>query len=346
MKQVHIYYFSGTGNARHVAEWMHSEAHTAGLNSQVVNVSQNRMASEMIPDTMLGFISPTHGFNYPPLMIYFLLRMPATKAHQPVFLMNTRAGMKIGSLFLPGLSGIALWLAAFILWTKGYRIMGMRSVDMPSNWISLHPGYGPKTVSAIFARCEKKTRTFAQKIYSGKKVYRAALDIVQDALISPIAIAYFLIGRFVLSKTLYASRACNHCGKCIRECPVKAIYEVAGRPYWSFRCESCMRCMNNCPKRAIEAGHGMFAAIMVLVYTLVISTFYHYLPVSKWGIFNSESLLDKLARFTLESFIVFFFLVLCYRIIHHLRRYRWIDAMITYTSLTKLKFWRRYKAPE
>ena len=346
MKQIHIYYFSGTGNARMVARWMNEEAQNAGLESRVINVSQNRIAREMTPDTMLGFISPTHGFNYPPLMIYFLLRMPTTKEHQPVFLMNTRAGMKFGPLYIPGLSGIALWLAAFILWTKGYHVAGMRSIDMPSNWISLHPGYGPKTIVAIVARCEKKTRHFARQIYSGKKIYRAACDIVQDALISPIAIAYFLVGRFILSKTLYASRACNRCGKCIKECPVKAIYEVADRPYWSFRCESCMRCINNCPQRAIEAGHGMFAAIMVLVYTFVISAFYRYFPVSKWGIFNSDSFLDKLARFTLESFIVLVFLVFCYRLIHHLRRYRWIDAMITYTSLTKLKFWRRYKAPE
>ncbi len=345
MKNLQIYYFSGTGNARNVARWMDEEATSKGIHSEMISVSQNRLAREMSTETMVGFISPTHGFNYPPLMLNFIIRFPHSLGRQSVFLMNTRAGMKIGNFYIPGLSGLALWLSALILWMKGYRIVGLRSVDLPSNWISLHPGYGPKTVSAMYMRCDKKIRQFAQQIFSGKKVYRAIYDIVQDLLVSPIAVIYFMIGRFILSKTLVASRDCNKCGICVKDCPVKAIYLVDGRPYWSFRCESCMKCMNSCPKRAIQAVHGMFTAILMLVNTLVIGTFYRHFPVSEWGIPGGDSFSVKLIRITVEGFLFFFFLVISYRLVHWLRRFRWFDALIIYTSLTKFRFWRRYKAP-
>jgi hypothetical protein len=57
--------------------------------------------------------------------------------------MNTRAGVKLGQLFLPGLSGIALLLAAVVLMAKGYSIAGMRPIDMPSNWLRFTRACGP-----------------------------------------------------------------------------------------------------------------------------------------------------------------------------------------------------------
>ncbi len=45
------------------------------------------------PESLVVFVSPIHGFNYPPVMVNFLLRFP--KGKNPVVLMNTRAGMLI-----------------------------------------------------------------------------------------------------------------------------------------------------------------------------------------------------------------------------------------------------------
>lgn len=45
----------------------------------------------------------------------------------------------------PGLSGLALILPALMLRLKGYRIKGLRPLDLPSNWISLHPGLRGKS---------------------------------------------------------------------------------------------------------------------------------------------------------------------------------------------------------
>ena len=87
---------------------------------------------------------PTHGFNAAPIMIRFIAGFPRGLGRE-VFLLNTRAGMKLSKIFLPGISGVALLLPAFILWIKGYRCIGFRPVDLPSNWIPLHPGIEEKS---------------------------------------------------------------------------------------------------------------------------------------------------------------------------------------------------------
>jgi hypothetical protein len=35
-----------------------------------------------------------------------------------------------------------------------------------------------------------------------------------------------------------------------------------------------------------------------------------------------------------------------YRMLHFLMRFRFFNSLITYTSLTRFKFWRRYFAPK
>jgi len=43
-------------------------------------------------DAMIGFISPTHGFNFPPIMLHFLLRFPRSNQNS-AFIVNTRGGL-------------------------------------------------------------------------------------------------------------------------------------------------------------------------------------------------------------------------------------------------------------
>ena len=225
-----IYYFSGTGNAEKVSRWMAGVFQKNGVNTEVIHIlKQRKPAALELPD-IIGFCSPTHGFNFPPAMMHFMLRFPASKG-KAVFIVNTRAGMKMGKLFLPGLSGMAQYFYALVFWLKGYKVVGMRPIDLPSNWISIHPGLKQKVVLSIMQRCKKISETFALRMLSGKKDFRALFDIIQDLLITPIAFAYYLVGRFVFAKSFYADRKCIQCDKCINECTIGAITKVDHRPF-------------------------------------------------------------------------------------------------------------------
>lgn len=340
-----IYYFTGTGNARRAAEWAAQQARNRGLNAQIRRIDDpdTMRNPSPDPDALLGFCGPTHGFNYPPIMVDFFRRFPRGK--NPVFLVNTRAGMKLGPLFTPGLGGVALYLAAFILWVKGYKIRGLRPLDLPSNWISLHPGIRAKVVDSIHLHCQKLIERFADDMIEGKRVWRGLWVLPLDMALIPIALGYYLVGRFFLAKTFIATRACNQCGLCEKECPVNAISMVDGRPYWAFRCESCMRCMNHCPQRAIETPHlmavvfwiGLFVFAPALIYKAVMNNFFPG--------FVPSPLLEELLSGYLTVPLSFVLLWLSYKLFHYLMRFRLFSALVAYTSFTHYKFWRRYKSP-
>jgi ferredoxin len=337
--QLIVYYFSGTGNSENVAYWLTNVAKENGMNTHTVNIGRtNRLAIEKPdPEAIIAFISPIHGFNYPPAMLHFIMRFP--KGGNTVLLMNTRAGMLIGKWITPGLTGVAFYLSAFILKLKGYSMKSMFPVDLPSNWISVHPGLNERTVKYLHERNQEKVYRFAQKVFSGGRDFRGVYEIVQDTLIAPISLGYYFMGRFMFAKTFFASADCNGCDLCIKACPVKAIRKVDGRPFWTFNCESCMHCMSNCPKKAIETGHGAILAFSLLFSFLLSGLFYKYFAQTFFDIEHT------FAGFIVESALFIALLAVWYRIIHFAMRFRFVERLIVYTSLTKYKFWgRRYKA--
>lgn len=333
-----IYYFSGTGNALHCAEWFSQEIVKNSSEAELVNIEklENRRVEDIGDCDLIGFCSPTHGFNYPPLMLNFIFNFPAGNG-QKIFLMNTRAGMKIGKYMIPGLSGVALLLAAIVLKMKGYRIAGMRSVDLPSNWTSFHWSLKDSKVDSLYDRREGEVRGFARKIVGGGRDLNSLKDIVQDLIIAPVSIGYYVIGRFLLSKTLIASRDCNSCNICIEKCPVSAIKEVDSRPYWTWKCESCMRCMNICPQRSIEAAHGFVVIFIVLFNILFIK------GLDNLMVYSGAS---GIVKTVLNNFLFIAGMFGGYAVLHRLMRFNWIERLVTGTSISRFRFWKRYKAPK
>ncbi len=342
--KIKIFCFSGTGNSRNVANWIKTKAESENTPTEIIDVGklEKRKVENIPKNTLMGFCSPTHGFNFPPIMMHFIFRFPRGKKN-PVFIINTRAGMKIGKLFVPGLSGIALWLAAIVLLLKGYKIIGLRSIDLPSNWISLHPGVKQSVVKSLFSRREKDTINFITKLLEGKKVYKALWDMAQDIIISPISVLYYLFGRFVFAKSFIASKDCTNCDLCINKCPIGAIKIVDNRCFWTYKCESCMQCMNKCPERAIETAHGFIIGLGFLVNSIFLVWLYNLLNLDKLIQLYIPGMLTGLFTTIFNTVIFFGILLFSYFIMHYLLRFRFIERFIVYTSFTKYKFWRRYK---
>lgn len=105
INQAMIYYFSGTGNARNVAHWIAEVATEKQIPVSMFDLA--KIDRKNIPpppqNAMLGFCGPTHGFNFPPVVMYFIFRFPKANGNK-VFLVNTRAGMKLSKLFLRDLA--------------------------------------------------------------------------------------------------------------------------------------------------------------------------------------------------------------------------------------------------
>jgi NAD-dependent dihydropyrimidine dehydrogenase PreA subunit len=129
---------------------------------------------------------------------------------------------------------------------------------------------------------------------------------------------------------------------CIDDCPVQAIIEKNGRPFWTAKCESCMHCMNVCPRRAIDIAH-----VYLFILWWVAFSFVPYLLV-KWLV---KSELISPAAFNLFTDGVVNLLIMLvslgvvffgYSVLHQILGIRFINKVITYSSLTHYKWWRRY----
>jgi len=335
IQKIVIFYFSGTGNSKQIALWFSEFAFKKGIDCKVIDISKCDISNIpiLIDDALILIISPTHGFNFPKITLDFIRHFP--KGNNNVVLINTRAGMKIGKFVTPGLTGIALLVSSLILKTKGYKIAGQIPFDMPSNWLSIHPSLNKKTIKYLHKINYSRVEKHANKIFSSQSDFLAYRDLTQDILISPIAIGYYLIGRFAFAKSFYASTECDYCGLCKKQCPVQAIKNIDSRSFWTFKCESCMRCMNNCHKRAIQTAHGLIIFVSILC-SLGLS-------ILLQEVLQLEIKYSAI-RFTVWSVILIVLLWIFYYIYHFLLRYRFLSKLISFTSLTYYKFWGRYKS--
>lgn len=332
-----IFCFSGTGNSENVAQWLSAVAanHAVACSVYIIARIDRNFMPPVPADSLVVFVSPVHGFNYPPIMLNFIARFP--KGKNNVLLMNTRAGLLIKNYNFPGLSGATFLWASLVLAIKGYSIVGNQSVDLCSNWILLHPGPKERTIQILHEKNKAKVFHIGEQVLAGKKMYAIFPEIILDVLVVPITIGYYLVGRFMLAKTFYTSADCNNCDVCIKNCPVHAIVKIDDKPFWTFKCESCMRCIGNCPKKSIGVAHGFIFSYCFVASALSGFLFYQFNTL--FFAISTE------IRYIVESILFLLFLCFFYRIIHYFMRFKLIERLMVYTSLTTYKFWRRpYKA--
>jgi ferredoxin len=342
-----IYFMTGTGNSYRVSSWIARIARGKGSNTVIEPIEKAEPGAEITdgPDNLMGIVTPTHGFTAPWNTLKFVWRLPRGNGTH-AFCVATRAGLKFGRLFIPGMSGSGTFLIALVLCLKGYSVRGVMSVDMPSNWFSLHPIQRLENLEAIISRAENTVTGFVERILAYRKVWitrNNLYEIICGMVLSPISVGYLFVGRFFLAKLFFANTNCNGCGTCVGVCPVGAVEmwgRIRPRPFWKYNCESCMRCATFCPQGAIEAGHSWGLVLYFITAVPVSAYLLAWLGESVPGIRYLKGpwldLVVNLAYFypaTFGSYILF----------QGLLRVPVINRFFTHTTLTH--YWGRYREP-
>lgn len=344
-----IYFMSGTGNSYRVATWMKDLAIQKGMRAEALPITSGHAdkVNRAPHEALIGIVMPTHGFTAPWHMIRWVRRLPpGEKTH--AFCLATRAGLKFGSLFTPGISGTGTFVIAILLALKGYRVRGVMSLDMPSNWTAFHSGLHIEKVNAIIARAKPKAERFFGRLYAGETIALTKnnlYEIIWGSILLPISVLYLLIGRFFLAKLFFANNRCNGCGICADHCMVGAIkmvgHALPQRPYWKYNCENCMRCMAFCPESAIEAGHS-WAVILYFITSIPISVI-----LLSWvgDVFSiGGDVQHLLLGRSIDLLYLYLSLFLSYAVFERLVRIPLINTVFTYSTLTHI--YRRYNEPD
>ncbi|MCL5260617.1 MAG: EFR1 family ferrodoxin [Gammaproteobacteria bacterium] len=234
-----IFYFSGTGNTKYVAEKIQESFIKKNSSCTLVAIEQAKAQLHLIEAAdKVGIGFPVHAFNAPKIVLDFADALPQT-VNKKTFIFKS-AGDTLGN------AGSTLELKNRLK-KNGYIVFHESLYAMPTNMVSQYPN------SIIKELC-----LFAQK-KAEQDVFE--INAEQTRLQNnswPLNICSWLFSRFetfgacMLGRFHYrVSDACNHCKTCIKICPTKNICEKNNKIKFGWKCILCLRCIYSCPKRAI-----------------------------------------------------------------------------------------------
>jgi ferredoxin len=241
-----IYYFSGTGNSRYVAEQLGKE-----LTEEVAFMSLEN-AGELRGNS-IGLVFPVYSWGVPPIVLDFIAKFPQNLLDEA-----RRRGTPLWAVMTCGDEvALAPEMLEKALEKRGVYSESVWSVIMPNNYVLL-PGFDvdPKDVEQ-----EKLKAAPARisEIAEGIRKHRLVVDVTRGKKgWLKTKTVYPLFKKWGISpKRWRSTEACVGCGICARSCPVGNIRmnEETRRPEWGDNCTSCVGCFHSCPRHAVEYGN-------------------------------------------------------------------------------------------
>lgn len=237
-----IFYFSGTGNTRWVAQFLAQE-----LNDTLRFIPDEiggEMHYKLKDGERLGFVFPCYGWGVPPFVERFIEQVKIEHVEYLYFV--TTCGDDTGMTAEIFCDDVA---------KKGWTCTLGYAVQMPESYVCL-PGFDvdpkekeqQKLINAI-----TRVNQIVDDVIDG----RGGFDTIPGGFAwakSHIIRPFF--NRFLVTpKYFKTTDSCVGCGKCVQACPYQNIQlNAANHPEWGTTCVQCMRCYHQCPQRAIEWG--------------------------------------------------------------------------------------------
>lgn len=224
-----IFYFSGTGNSKWVAEQLAKQT-----NDRAYDIGEVE-AADLKNEVFIGLVFPIYAWGVPEPMVDFVKKLPPTKA------------FSFGICTCGADAGLAMKKLSDV-----YPLDSSYSIVMPSNYIVGADLEDETTILKKLAHAKTQISTIAKEILEQKKVYRVH-EGPAAFLKSQLATRAF--NKFArTTKPFYADENCIGCGYCAKNCPSKTITIQNAKPVWGKKCYQCLHCINGCPQKAIQYG--------------------------------------------------------------------------------------------
>ncbi len=248
-----IFYLSGTGNTRWVAQQI-SEATGEELIDVARVMAETRDGAPLKPfvlkpDERVGLCFPVHGWRPPRLFIWWLTHRTVDMQGHYVYAVCT-AGDTIGKTieFLQAhlaYQDVQLDAAASLIMPESYVGLPFMDVDTPE-----------REQQKIKAAGEKLQKIIPDIV--ARRPIQEKLDIGRWPWINTYLLGTVFKWKWVNDRRYHVDAdRCTRCGICADVCPVGDIDGGRGKmPQWKHHqfCMACMTCYHHCPRHAIQCG--------------------------------------------------------------------------------------------
>lgn len=242
-----IYYFSGTGNSRFVAQ----QLSLLTLEESKIITSVDPI-DEAVAGDSIGFVFPVYSWGVPPIMLDFIDKLPRT------FWTDVKVGqLPVWCVMTCG-DEVALAPEMFIKRLGGHGVSpeSVWSIIMPNNYVLL-PGFDVDS-GDVERRKLSEAPARIREIARGINQHSQSMDVVRGSWAwAKTRLIYPLFRKWGISPGKWKSTdACVGCGICAKACPLKNITMHDGKPQWGDNCCSCLACYHSCPRHAVAYGEA------------------------------------------------------------------------------------------
>lgn len=236
-----IFYFSGTGNTKYLAEKI-SEKLGEPLVSIADALKNEKTVFTAEKGESVGFVIPVYFSGVPKCVREFIEKMSLTlKGDNYIFTALTCGGSTAN----------AGKMLKKLLTEKGLIVNAAYSAVMVDNYIPMYNIRTQEDADKKLLEINPNIDLLADKIAEKKD---GDFDDNKGAKIMT-AVMYPFYKPFRKTKKFYVTDKCISCGKCESGCVDRAIKIKNGKPVWTkSECTQCLRCINACPAIAIQFG--------------------------------------------------------------------------------------------
>ena len=246
-----IFYFSGTGNSKHVARRL-SQATGESCISITDCMKNGKFSFALCEEERIGFVTPVYFWGLPNIVVRFVSQLSFTDLHKNFIYHVLTFGTTTGQ---------AHYMMQELLKSKGLWLDAKYNVRMVDVWTPLFD-------VSDYKKCLRKTEKAEKDI---AKVTEMVVTR-QGGNFDYLRLHHWLAHWYYLTyenqrKTKHfhvMKDRCIGCSKCARQCPEQAIEISNGYPVWiTEKCTLCLKCLHHCPQFAIQYGkhtlkHGQF----------------------------------------------------------------------------------------
>lgn len=253
-----IFYFSGTGNTKWIAEELSKR-----LNEELISIAEKDSTDRVYhlkANEPIGFCFPVHGWQPPHIVRKFIKKLKIDSSKKHYCFAVCSCGDNIGE---------TMDILNKELMANGLHMDSAFSVIMPESYVCLPFMYTDTKEKADekIQNAKKQIERIASVI---EKKGTATEELEKGAM--PFVLSYIIGGFFnkymITDKPFKVDKGkCTGCGICMKACPTDNIIMEARTtdngdvhhnkiPLWKRDggCTACLACYHHCPVHAIDYG--------------------------------------------------------------------------------------------